>query len=187
VRIVAEVTDPDPGDEVAQIDLFRGITGTTTAIKVAGSIGNAAFSWRDLNPPAVGSEAHYYLRIRMADNQSIWTGPVYVAYEAASPVAVEGRPSSRDGLTLAAHPNPSPAGLTVEFTLPRDADRASLAIYDLAGRRQRTLLTGPLAAGPHTLTWDGRAENGERPGSGIFFLRLDTDAGRVEHKVLMLR
>ena len=127
----------------------------------------------------------YYLRVRMADNQNIWTGPVYVTYDAVPPVAVGDRPSPGAGITLSARPNPTREGLTVEFTLPRD-DAGSLALYDLSGRLVRTLVGGALAAGPHTVSWDGRAEDGRRPGAGIFFLRLVTGAGQVEHKVLLL-
>jgi hypothetical protein len=187
VRIAVQITDPDPTDAVAQIDLFRGITGTSTATRIAGSVGNPSFSWRDRQVLADGTEAHYYLRVRMADNQSIWTGPVYVTYQAPPPVAVEGGPAPGARLTLAAHPNPTAAGLTVEFNLPRDAARASLAVYDLSGRRQRTILAGALAAGPHTVTWDGRADDGARPGAGIYFLRLETGFARLESKVLMLK
>ena len=186
IRLAIEVTDPDPTDAVAQIDLFRGITGTSTAVKVAGSSGNGTFQWRDLDPPAVGVEAHYYVRVREGDNQNIWTGPVYVTYEATPPTAVGDRPAPGARITLAAHPNPTSEGLTVEFALPRD-DAGSLALYDLSGRHVRTILDGPLAAGPHTVVWDGRAEDGSRPSAGIFFLKLVTREGQVERKVLLLR
>ncbi|MGH7731064.1 MAG: FlgD immunoglobulin-like domain containing protein [Candidatus Eiseniibacteriota bacterium] len=119
----------------------------------------------------------------MADNQNLWTGPVYVTYEPGSTTAVGDRPTP--GIRLSAHPSPTSAGLTVEFDLPRD-DAGSLALYDLSGRRVRVLLDGPLTAGPHTVTWDGLAEDGARPRAGIFFLRLVTGAGRVERKVLLL-
>ena len=80
---------------------------------------------------------------------------------------------------LAAHPNPTRAGLTVEFTLPAEAASGSLALYDLTGRLVRSLHAGPLAAGPHRIAWDGRALGGERPGAGIYFLRLEA-AERTE-------
>ncbi len=186
VRIAVEITDPDLADAIAQIDLFRGITATSAAVKVAGSVGNSAFQWRELDVFPDGTEAHYYLRVRMADNQNIWTGPIYVTYEAASPVAVSDLPSPGSRLTLSARPNPTREGLTVEFTLPR-GEMGSLSLYDLSGRRLRTLLNGALTAGPHTMIWDGLAEDGSRPSAGIFFLRLQTDAERIERKVLLLR
>ncbi len=185
VRIAIELIDPDITDSIAQVDLFRGITGTSAAVKVAGSIGNGTFHWRELDVFPDGTEAHYYLRVRMADNQNIWTGPVYVTYEAAPPVSVGGRPSSDGGLTLSAHPNPTRDGLTVQFSLPRD-EMGLLALYDLSGRRVRMLSAGALPAGPHTVSWDGVNEFGTRPSAGIFFLRLETGSGRVESKVLLL-
>ena len=150
-------------------------------------MGSPKFQWRELAAPAPGTEAHYYLRVRMADNQNIWTGPVYVTYEASSPVAVEGPPAPRGRLTLAAHPNPTQGSLTAEFDLQRDEARVSLAIYDLSGRQRRSLLSGALAGGPHRVTWDGRSDEGGRLSAGIFFLRLETGAARVERKVLLLR
>jgi hypothetical protein len=111
---------------------------------------------------------------------------VYVTYEPVPPVAVdEGSPSGA-GLSLAARPNPTRGGLTIEFATPRDGS-GSLVLFDLSGRRVRTLLRGPLAAGPHTVAWDGLADDGARPHAGIFFLRLETAAGKAERKVLLLQ
>jgi hypothetical protein len=186
IRIAAEVIDPDLAG-VAQIDLFRGITGTSIATRIAGSVGNSTFQWRDLAPPAPGIEAHYYLRVRMAGNQSIWTGPVYVAYQPVPTTAVGAQPPASGRLALYAHPNPTQGSLTAEFTLGRDESRVTLAIYDLAGRLRRTLMSGPLPAGPHQVVWDGLGEHGERPGAGVFFLRLETGAERIQRKVLTLR
>ncbi len=122
----------------------------------------------------------------MADNQNIWTGPVYVTYEPVPPVAV-GEPLPGEGIRLAARPNPTQGDLTVEFTLPHAEARASLAVFDVSGRHWRTLLSRPLEAGLHRVAWDGLAEDGTRAGAGIFFLRLDAGAERIERKVLLLR
>ena len=187
IRAAIEVTDPDLGDAVAQIDLFRGITGTSLATRVAGNVGSAGFHWRDLDPPAPGTEAHYYVRVQMADNQGIWTGPVYVTYEAPSPVAIIEPFETSGRLALSARPNPTREGMTAEFALPRDEASVSLVLYDLSGRLCRTLLSGALPAGPHRVSWDGRDEGGERARPGIYFLKLEAQAGRIESKVLVLR
>jgi flagellar hook assembly protein FlgD len=47
-----------------------------------------------------------------------------------------------------------------------------LAIYDLTGRRVRTVLHGIRAAGPGSVTWDGRDEAGLRLANGLYFARL---------------
>jgi hypothetical protein len=184
VRIAAQVSDPDPSDAVAQIELFRGITGGASATLIAHNVGNSTFQWRELENLSVGTEAHYYLRIRMADNQSIWTGPVYVTYDGSGPVAVGDRPTG--ALRLAAHPNPTNGRVDVEFVLPSPEQRATVAVYDLGGRLVRTLAHGILGAGEHRLTWDGRGADGARARAGLFFLRLETSRGSVSRKLLVL-
>ena len=45
----------------------------------------------------------------------------------------------------------------------------------------------PLEAGEHHVTWDGVADDGTRARTGVFFLRLQTDAGSTSHRILLLR
>ncbi len=186
VRIAVRVTDPDPTDAVAEINLYRGITGASTATRVAWSTGNSEFAWHEPTTFTPGTEAHYYLRIRMADNQSLWTGPVYVTYDPASPAAVSGAPTTGQ-LALAAHPIPARGKVTAEFTLPRPEGRVRLGVYDLTGRRVRTLWDRGLEAGAHRLEWNGLTDRGESAPGGVFFLRLETSAGSAGKKILLIR
>jgi hypothetical protein len=184
VRIVVRVTDPDPGDAVSQIELYRGITGAQLAGRVAWNQGSGTLHWRERDVFPEGTEAHYYVRVLMTDNQNVWTGPVYVTYEPTPPAAV-GDPRPAADLALAARPVPSRGAVTAEFTLPVDEPRATLAVYDLSGRRVRDLLDAPLAAGVHRVVWDGRAADGHGR-AGLYFLRLETRRGAVATKVLIL-
>jgi hypothetical protein len=187
VRIAVEVMDPDVGDAVVGIDLYRGITGGAVATRVAFNEGSPRLHWREVTPFAAGTEAHYYVRIRMADNATVWTGPVYVTYEEPQPVAVELDPRRGGRLSLAVGPNPSAGRVAVHFTLPADEPGASLAVYDVTGRRVRILLEGPLGAGAHQVEWDGLMDDGARPAAGLFFLRLQARGDAATARVLMLR
>jgi hypothetical protein len=187
IRIAVEVTDPDPGDAVAEIDVYRGVTGVSNAARVAWNAGSPTLQWRELQSFAQGTEAHYYLRIRMADNQNVWTGPIYVTYDPSQPVAVGDRPSPARALTLAASPNPAAGRVSALFALPRAESRVRLAVYDPSGRRVRTLLSRSLEAGEHRVAWDGLADGGTPVPAGLFFLKLETGGASVARKVLMLR
>jgi hypothetical protein len=55
-------------------------------------------------------------------------------------------------------------------------------LYDLAGRRLRTLHDGPLAAGATVVTWDGRVGGAPAP-CGIYFAALTTAAGRAVARI----
>jgi len=46
-----------------------------------------------------------------------------------------------------------------------------VAVYDLAGRRLRTLCQGQRPAGRQSLTWDGRDDGGRGLSSGVYLVR----------------
>lgn len=84
-------------------------------------------------------------------------------------------PGASPGAVLALRPNyPNPFNpqTTVAWDLPR-AGRASVAVFDLAGRRVRLLADGEWAAGRHEAVWDGRDAAGMRVASGSYVARLE--------------
>ena len=74
-------------------------------------------------------------------------------------------------------PNPTRSGCEVAFELAREGE-TRLEIFDVSGRRVRTLESGPLAAGEHRAVWDGRNALGAMPGAGLYFVALTTADGR---------
>lgn len=65
--------------------------------------------------------------------------------------------------------------------------RAELAIFDLAGRRVRTLLDATLPVGTTEWRWDGLGASGEAPRSGVFFVRLTAAGHQRVTKLVVLR
>ncbi len=109
-----------------------------------------------------------------ADQEVVLDGFTFRPESDLTAVAPDGRdgpprgPLARLG---AARPNPFNPLTTIRFTLERDAT-AEVAVYDLAGRRLRTLTSGFLPAGEHETTWDGRDDRGGRVASGTYLYRL---------------
>jgi cytochrome c peroxidase len=60
-------------------------------------------------------------------------------------------------------------------------------IFDVAGRRVRTLAREERPAGVSNLVWDGRDENGAPVARGMYFVRVQTPVAAVNRKVLLLR
>lgn len=81
-------------------------------------------------------------------------------------------------------PNPVRSSTSIAFDLEQ-AGHASLAIYDLAGRRVTTLMDGHLSAGPHQATWNARNDEGGRVAAGMYFYRLTTN-GRSQSKRMVV-
>jgi hypothetical protein len=95
----------------------------------------------------------------------------------ASNASVAPAPGSGGGLTLRLARN-APARGAVDFILTLGSAAATrVAVFDLAGRRVRSIADRDLPAGETRLTWDGRNEAGARVGSGMYFVRA-VSAGR---------
>jgi flagellar hook assembly protein FlgD len=48
----------------------------------------------------------------------------------------------------------------------------SLKIYDVTGRKVRTLVEGNVEPGYHRIAWDGKDDGGRHVSSGIYHLRM---------------
>jgi hypothetical protein len=85
-----------------------------------------------------------------------------------------------------ASPNPFRASTSIELRLPVRS-RVSIEVYDVLGRKVRTLAAETLPAGAWKRTWDGHADGGERAGPGIYFLRVEAGELRATQKAVLLR
>ncbi|NUO79739.1 T9SS type A sorting domain-containing protein, partial [candidate division KSB1 bacterium] len=65
--------------------------------------------------------------------------------------------------------------------------RATLAVYNILGRRVRTLVDGVQAAGEQRVTWDGRDDEGAAVTSGIYFYRLEANGLTQTRKLTLMR
>lgn len=70
------------------------------------------------------------------------------------------------------HPNPFNPTTTIDFSVPK-AGNVKLSIYDLKGRKIRTMLDKELLSGKHNVVWDGKDDDGLISASGIYFIRID--------------
>jgi len=83
-------------------------------------------------------------------------------------------------------PNPFNPITSIDFGLPR-AGAVNLAVYDLSGRLVRTLLTGDVDAGQHSVRWNGRNDRGAQAASGIYLYRLTTPEGSLSRKMMLVK
>jgi hypothetical protein len=85
-----------------------------------------------------------------------------------------------DELSLRQYPNPFQAQgqTTIEYSLPEQTE-VSVKVYDVLGRRVRTLVSGETQrSGVHTLQWNARDKQGQAVASGVYFARLDAGQTR---------
>lgn len=87
---------------------------------------------------------------------------------------------------LRVQPNPFNPSTRISGELVA-AGRIELGVFDAQGRRQRTLASGDLPAGPFSLEWDGRDDAGRRLPGGVYFVRLSDGRGARAVKLVMLK
>lgn len=94
-----------------------------------------------------------------------------------------GGETERGSLHLSARPNPSSGRIVLSVEGSRGP--ATLRIYDVSGRRVRTLSDGSERPGEWTAVWDGRGDDGAPTAPGIYFARLS--GGRTTRAIKVVR
>jgi flagellar hook assembly protein FlgD len=87
---------------------------------------------------------------------------------------------------LRVSPNPSREGSDISFALAAGA-RVQIAVHDVSGRRVCDVLDTPLAAGEHTLRWDGRDAGGQRVPAGTYFVVVRANGRVSSRRVVFVR
>jgi minor extracellular serine protease Vpr len=87
-------------------------------------------------------------------------------------------------LSLMAYPSPAAGSMRFSFTAPA-RETMRLVLYDLLGRRVRTLIDGMVEPGVQSPRWEGDDDQGRPVPSGVYLARLVTpDATRSIRLVL---
>lgn len=85
-------------------------------------------------------------------------------------------------------PNPARDAVQLDFGVPvgEHGVALELSIFDLAGRRVRTIAQGPAHAGRDVARWDMRDARGGRAPAGVFLVRMTLGARTLTRKVVVL-
>ena len=84
------------------------------------------------------------------------------------------------------YPNPFNSSTTLTFAVEKQS-YVEIGVYDLLGRKVRTLIRKHLNAGVYNTIWKGRNEFGEAMSSGTYIIQMRIGEQAVRHKVTLLR
>lgn len=102
-----------------------------------------------------------------------------ISLPVGGPVGVpRGTPSADAVVMQPAFPNPTGGETSISFALGQP-DVVTMEIFDVRGRKVRTLAADRFVADRATLAWDGRSDAGEEVPSGVYLARVATRTGRV--------
>ncbi|MGH7492998.1 MAG: InlB B-repeat-containing protein [bacterium] len=84
------------------------------------------------------------------------------------------------------HPNPFNAQTIIEYALPEEA-KVGLFIYNLYGQQVRKLVDTVQPSGYKRVRWDGRDDQGQEVGSGIYLIRFEAGPQRSSRQITLLK
>jgi hypothetical protein len=87
-------------------------------------------------------------------------------------------------LILQIHPNPFNTLTAIQYQVPQRGSM-KLVVYDLLGRKVRTLIDGLVSSGTYETNWDGTDNDGNILGSGIYFCHISGNHGTPASKKML--
>ncbi|MFH1864429.1 MAG: FlgD immunoglobulin-like domain containing protein, partial [Candidatus Eisenbacteria bacterium] len=84
-------------------------------------------------------------------------------------------------------PNPFNPVTTIAYTVPDAGADIDLAVFNIAGVRVTTLVSGKVPGGRSSVVWDGTDSGGEAVASGVYLVRLTAENASLTRKVVLLK
>jgi YVTN family beta-propeller protein len=151
-------------------DVYETVTNEMVPAK--GGTDGSSYEYRD---ESVRPNRRYFYKLQELVNVGI--GSEYGPYEVSYKLSYELEQNV---------PNPFNPTTTIRFSIAADS-HVRLIVYDVAGRRVRTLVDGNRRADMYKVDWDGRNDSGQQVATGVYFYRIT--AGKFTHtrKMLLLK
>ena len=112
-------------------------------------------------------------RVQKGLFKSVSIGAFVLINQNSPPTAVAVEQATPSAFVLGAnYPNPFNPATTIPLSVPDGAEAVDVGIYNLLGQLVRQVWSGPLAAGEHRLTWDGRDGQGQLVASGAYLYQV---------------
>ena len=84
------------------------------------------------------------------------------------------------------YPNPFNQNTKIMFKIPKDGN-VKFKIYSLSGQEIRTIFQGIMKGGVHSITWNGKNENGILVASGLYLSCLSMNDQAAIHRILFIK
>ncbi len=104
---------------------------------------------------------------------------IHTVREGETPSGAPAPGAMADGRLRLHGPAPQPARGAQVLEIRGAAGPVRAEVFDVAGRRARVLSAVGEGAGPRTLAWDGRGDDGRRVPAGVYLVRVSDARGRA--------
>ncbi|MCD4795327.1 MAG: T9SS type A sorting domain-containing protein [Bacteroidales bacterium] len=124
-----------------------------------------------------------------SDNNYIIAGfsalDYYMLKIAGEPTGIESYKQYDKQLLSQSYPNPFSLETTISFSL-NEASYVSIDIYNIEGKKIKSLLSSHLDAGRHNIVWKGTNESGEPVRKGVYFYKIKAEEHQAVKMMIMI-
>lgn len=145
---------------------------------IADESGNASLSNSELQN-YINSNPNGSLRVFIK-------GENYYPYTANINIAETGIDYLEDKFYMTASPNPFNPQTTINYFLPTDS-YVNLSIYNIKGELVKTLVAEEQTQNQHSISWDGKNNQGMDVTSGVYFYKISGKNIQKTNKLLLIK
>jgi hypothetical protein len=157
--------------------------GAGTALPLSGAgITRPASGSIDTTPFATGAGT---LWVRGQDSAGNWGPASALEVQVNGPELVGIGDVPRLAFLDQNRPNPFARQTAIRFGLAQGG-RASIGVFDVQGRRVRSLVDGDLPAGEHAVSWDGIDDQGRQAAAGVYFYVFRAEGRNLQKRMMLL-
>ncbi len=183
--VVANASDPELDPLTYSFAVYDDSLLTNPVRTVTGVAEGVAQTGWTVDPVLADGEYWWRTYAEDAEKRGLFSASSPFGVDAVATGAGSAASAARFAL-FPARPNPSPGGTTVRFLLPKSG-RVRADLFDVNGRRVRSLFRGVLSGGAHSITWDGRDQRGNESAAGVYFVRLRQGNEEKSIKLILVR
>jgi len=182
--VIGACHDDDNGYDSGSAYIFhRSETSWTEQEKITASDGadNDYFGW-----PVSISGDHVLIGASYDDDNGDDSGSAYIYYNDGVFIEEEQMNMPVNTILLGNVPNPFNLSTMISFDMAQSSSFVTLDIHNSRGQKVKTLISDRLPPGLHSVLWDGKDEDNNPVGSGIYFYKLVAgDYQEVKNMILL--
>ena len=130
---------------------------------------------------AAGSWEYWITSVDSAGNESDASEPVSVVLASEQEAAIPTVYALEQN-----YPNPFNPSTQIRYALPEDA-MVTISIYDMMGRKVRTLVNQSMSPGYHTTLWNATNDNGLPVSAGMYIYTIHAGSYHHMKKMVLLK
>jgi hypothetical protein len=85
------------------------------------------------------------------------------------------------------YPNPFNPTTTISFSVAQTSSFVNLEVFNIKGQKVKKLVDEILPAGQHSVTWNGKDENGKSVASGVYFYKMKAGQYTSTKKMILMK